>query len=162
MCMIRLESHKITSAEYLKILYGHIAEDYWFLIALVALTMIVMSAVDIRWLIVTLMCVFVVVPMIMSYLYIWHAMKPLVRLSILPKSVVIDDSAITIEPADEVGLSQLVLPFTDFSRYRITDKYLLLTFSQSKYLFFVVPLTVFKPGQLSLVEQRLSAAIKAY
>ena len=80
MCMIRLESHKITSAEYLKILYGHIAEDYWFLIALVALTMIVMSAVDIRWLIVTLMCVFVVVPMIMSYLYIWHAMKPLVRL----------------------------------------------------------------------------------
>ena len=89
-------------------------------------------------------------------------MKPLVRLSILPKSVVIDDSAITIEPADEVRLSQLVLPFTDFSRYRITDKYLLLTFSQSKYLFFVVPLTVFKPGQLSLVEQRLSAAIKAY
>ena len=162
MCMIRLESHKITSAEYLKILYGHIAEDYWFLIALVALTMIVMSAVDIRWLIVTLMCVFVVVPMIMSYLYIWHAMKPLVRLSILPKRVVIDDSAITIEPADEVRLSQLVLPFTDFSRYRITDKYLLLTFSQSKYLFFVVPLTVFKPGQLSLVEQRLSAAIKAY
>lgn len=162
MCMIRLESHKITSAEYLKILYGHIAEDYWFLIALVALTMIVMSAVDIRWLIVTLMCVFVVVPMIMSYLYIWHAMKPLVRLSILPKIVVIDDSAITIEPADEVRLSQLVLPFTDFSRYRITDKYLLLTFSQSKYLFFVVPLTVFKPGQLSLVEQRLSAAIKAY
>lgn len=162
MCMIRLESHKITSAEYLKILYGHIAEDYWFLIALVALTMIVMSAVDIRWLIVTLMCVFVVVPMIMSYLYIWHAMKPLVRLSILPKGVVIDDLAITIEPADEVRLSQLVLPFTDFSRYRITDKYLLLTFSQSKYLFFVVPLTVFKPGQLSLVEQRLSAAIKAY
>ena len=162
MCMIRLESHKITSAEYLKILYGHIAEDYWFLIALVALTMIVMSAVDIRWLIVTLMCVFVVVPMIMSYLYIWHAMKPLVRLSILPKIVVIDDSAITIEPADEVRQSQLVLPFTDFSRYRITDKYLLLTFSQSKYLFFVVPLTVFKPGQLSLVEQRLSAAIKAY
>lgn len=162
MCMIRLESHKITSAEYLKILYGHIAEDYWFLIALVALTMIVMSAVDIRWLIVTLMCVFVVVPMIMAYLYIWHAMKPLVRLSILPKIVVIDDSAITIEPADEVRLSQLVLPFTDFSRYRITDKYLLLTFSQSKYLFFVVPLTVFKPGQLSLVEQRLSAAIKAY
>ena len=158
MCMIRLESHKITSAEYLKILYGHIVEDYWFLIALVALTMIV----DIRWLIVTLMCVFVVVPMIMSYLYIWHAMKPLVRLSILPKSVVIDDLAITIEPADEVRLSQLVLPFTDFSRYRITDKYLLLTFSQSKYLFFVVPLTVFKPGQLSLVEQRLSAAIKAY
>ncbi len=78
--------------------------------------------------------------MIMSYVYIWHGLKPESRYSILEKKLDITADGIQLDFGDW----NRMLAWSDFRGYKIKPSGLLLIFKSSKYSFFIIPFYAFE------------------
>ena len=134
--MIKSELYSISAGVFAKILFSDFSRHYMLFGLIVGLALIILSFIDIRWFIILLMVLFIIIPMLVSYLYIWHCLKPEVRWSVLQKYIIVDGNGIQIVYDDDKCQQ---LEWNVFSKCKLTDKYYIFTFSKSKYLYFVVP-----------------------
>ena len=137
--MIVSEIYSIPTGKYVKILFGDILNNYLVWIIGVIVALIIFTVLDIRWFFVLLMAIFIIFPMLVSYLYIWHCFKPETSLSLLSKYLEIDDNEIKLVFENE---KQSTLAWNEFLRCRKTKEYYIFTFKKSKYLYFIVPVDV--------------------
>lgn len=134
--MIVSESYSIPTAKYVKILFSDILSNYLFGILAVVMLLIILMVIDIRWFFVLLMAIFIIFPMLVAYLYIWHCFKPETRLSLMSKYLEITERKITLVFDAE---KQTELYWNEFIECRLTKEYYIFTFKKSKYLYFMIP-----------------------
>lgn len=97
-----------------------------------------LSFLDIRWLIVALMTLFIIAPMLLLFFYVWHCMKPEARYSIAAESAVLDTKGLTIRFSDNEN-DEITLPWRLFSKAILSNGFLTLQFVGSRYLLLILP-----------------------
>lgn len=122
--------------EYLK-------NNSWWVILLIICTAIA-SLFDYKYILLAFMIILVVVPMIMSIVYFKYVLHPLARYSILPKSMMFDINAetIDIDIQDAEGNVTETVHYTldDFDSLNVDSSFLALRYRESKYIYLVLPL----------------------
>ncbi|MDE6336121.1 MAG: hypothetical protein K2L34_06090, partial [Muribaculaceae bacterium] len=93
-CMSR--SKLITTLFYL---YGWLPITILGILAIVAL--IAGIAIDVRWAIIFLMVVFIITPLLMSFLYFFHGLRPTTAANVVPHTLIFTNNGITIRILEE-------------------------------------------------------------
>ncbi len=102
--IMETEIFKVSPSIYMRTLMAMWIKRNWWAIALpVAACIALALTVDVKFVYVALMMVFVVIPPIMMIVYFYHALSPESRMSILLHKLTLDDNGITVtyEPIDE-------------------------------------------------------------
>ncbi|MEG0700466.1 MAG: hypothetical protein RR442_02920 [Muribaculaceae bacterium] len=146
MTSVITNSFKIASGEYARILFRIFANKWWWVFAIVVIGIFSLSVLNINFIYVALMVMFIIIPMIMSFLYIVYGLVPESRLSILAKSAIINCDELELHFEDENGNLVKVehILLESFSRYVPQKKWLLLFYKGSNYRFFIIPYDAFK------------------
>lgn len=142
---ITTNSFKVSGGEYVEILFKLFVGRWWWIGAIAVIGVFSLSAININFIYVALMLIFIVIPMIMAFLYIYYGLVPESRLSILEKSAIISSDAIELHFEKEDGIVKIEhLNFNSFTRYVPKKKCLLLVYRGRNYRFLVIPYTAFK------------------
>ena len=80
-------------------LYGWLPLTILSILAVVAL--IAGIIIDVRWAIVFLMVVFIVIPLLMSFLYFFHGLRPTTAANVVPHTLIFTDNGITVRILEE-------------------------------------------------------------
>lgn len=155
--MITSQRCKISNGDYLRIVFKSLLVSYWSYILLTFTILLLLTLWNITWIYVFLMVIFIFVPSILFYLYIWHGLKPEVRYSTLEKTIQISNNGLVLFYSEDKFEE---LSWSEFSKINITNQYLILTFKKSNNLFFLVPLNAFKTSldaekAISIIETKL-------
>lgn len=97
-----IENVSVPSGLYMRRLCLLFIADYWLWLVLpVALCAILALWVDVRFVIVAMMVLFIILPMVLALLYFYYGLSPKARWSIMDKIVTLDDRGITLDFTDE-------------------------------------------------------------
>ena len=97
-----IENVSVPSGLYMRRLCLLFIADYWLWLVLpVALCAILALWVDVRFVIVAMMVLFIILPMVLALLYFYYGLSPEARWSIMDKIVTLDDRGITLDFTDE-------------------------------------------------------------
>ena len=100
--MVEIKACQVTASKYMRELCLMFLADNWLWMVLpVALCGAVAIFVDVRFIIVALMVLFVVLPMILALLYFYYGFSPEARWSIMEKDAVIGNEGISLTFTDE-------------------------------------------------------------
>lgn len=135
---IEIEGCGISAAAYTKAVMRKFAADWWPAMLIVVSLAAMLSFLDIRWLIVALMTLFIIAPMLLFFFYVWHCMKPEARYSIAADSAVLDAEGLTIRFSDNEN-DEKTLPWRLFNKANLCDGFLTLNFVSSRYLLLILP-----------------------
>ena len=92
----------VSPASYMRHLSLMFLADNWLWMCLpVAVCAVLAVWIDVRFVIVALMTLFVALPMVLALLYFYYGFSPLARWSIMEKKAAIDDQGITLTFTDE-------------------------------------------------------------
>ena len=97
-----IENVSVPSGLYMRRLCLLFIADYWLWLVLpVALCAILALWVDVRFVIVAMMVLFIILPMVLALLYFYYGLSPEARWSIMDKIVTLDNRGITLDFTDE-------------------------------------------------------------
>lgn len=150
---------------------GHVIRmwlrDNWWIGALPAsASIIVGAAIDLRFLFVAVILVFLIAPLIMSTVYYYHALSPEASMSILPHRIIFGEKSLTIkyerEPSDEDAPSEETetppeskvrpddtIPLNDIKKASRHGSDILINLTGGKYRILVIPINAI-PREFSL------------
>lgn len=174
---IILSEFNISSGQYMRILYSQYLKRRWLVLALPVIACAALAYWNLNFIFVALMLIFVIFPMLLTFLFFYYGMLPEVRISLLPKqlSLSVDNIAITFvssranateasaisanntaqDAATEGPVtpqrtpSPITIPLTDISKITPTKHHLLLHFASRQFLYLVIPYTAFTPESLA-------------
>jgi len=148
-----IENCSVTSGVYIRQLCTMFLTDNWlWMVAPVAVCAILAIWLDVRFIIVALMVLFIVMPMILSLLYLYYGLSPEARWSIMEKTTTIDRDGITLSFADERMKKHVIL--ADDVRYIIEkDDVLLLMLNGRRYTCLMYPASVIDPDVAQALRQ---------
>lgn len=146
-----IENCSVTASTYMRRLSGIFLADNWLWMVLpVALCGVLAVWIDVRFVIVALMVLFVVLPMLLALLYFYYGFSPEARWSIMEKRATLDQAGITLDFTDERMKKHAIL--RDDVRYIIEKKDVWLMMLRGKrYTCFMLPTSVIDPD----IAQRL-------
>ena len=135
-----------------------LADNWLWLVMPVALCAVLAMWIDMRFVIVALMVLFIVLPMILSLLYIYYGLSPEARWSIMEKTVTVDEHGITLDFTDE-RMKKHVIPRDDV-RYIIEkdDAVMLMLAGGRRYTCLMLPASVVNPDVAQALRQLASKA----
>ena len=135
-------SCKISSGEYARILFGIFFSEQWIWFVLPLLLFAALSIVDIRFIIVALMVLFIVIPMVISMLYFNYLLTVETRWSIVDKKIKAEKGKLFIEFEDGKS-SPITIDKEEVSSVIVRSQYLLIELSVRRYQYLVVPVSAF-------------------
>ena len=92
----------VTSGQYMRHLFAMFLADYWLWMAMpLAVCAILAIWIDVRFIIVAMMVLFIIMPMALALLYFYYGFSPEARWSIMEKTVTLDENGITLDFTDE-------------------------------------------------------------
>ena len=92
----------VTANSYMRHLGGLFLADNWLWMVLPLVVCSILAYwVDVRFIIVAMMVLFIVLPMVLALLYFYYGLSPEARWSIMEKTATLDEKGITLEFADE-------------------------------------------------------------
>jgi hypothetical protein len=86
-----------------------LADNWLWMVLPVAVCGMLAIFIDVRFIIVAMMILFVILPMLLSLLYFYYGLSPEARWSIMEKTATVDDSGITLDFADERMKKHVIL-----------------------------------------------------
>ena len=93
---------RVTSGQYMRHLFAMFLADYWLWMAMpLAVCAILAIWIDVRFIIVAMMVLFIIMPMLLALLYFYYGFSPEARWSIMEKTVTLDENGITLDFTDE-------------------------------------------------------------
>lgn len=153
-----IEKNSVTSGSYMKQLCFMFLSDYWFWMILpVAVCGMLAYFIDVRFVIVALMVLFIVLPMVLSLLYFYYGLSPEARWSIMEKTADIDDKGITLNFTDE-RMKKHVIPWDDVRSIIEKDDVLLLMLRGKRYTCLMLPTSVINPNVAKALRQLATQA----
>ena len=143
----------VTSGCYMKHLCSMFLADNWLWMVLpVAVCGMLAIFIDVRFIIVALMILFVVLPMLLALLYFYYGLSPEARWSIMEKTATIDDSGITLDFADE-RMKKHVIPREDVLNIIEKDDTLIIMLRGKRYTSLMIPSSVINPDITQVLRQ---------
>ncbi len=136
----------VTSGCYIRHLCALFIADNWFWMALpVAVCAVLAFWIDVRFVIVALMVLFIVLPMVLALIYFYYGLSPEARWSVMEKSLVVDDATITLSFIDE-RMKKHVIRWDDVHDIIEKDDALLLMLSGGRrYTCLMLPASMIEP-----------------
>jgi hypothetical protein len=130
--------------------------DNWLWMALpVALCGMLAYFIDVRYIIVAMMVLFIVLPMLLALLYLYYGLSPEARWSIMEKSVDIDNGAIVLDFTDERMKKHVILR-DDVRSIIEKDNALLIMLRGKRYTCLMLPASVVDPDVTQMLRQLAS------
>ena len=148
----------VTAGEYMRHLGFTFLADNWLWMALpLAVCGVLAWWIDVRFIIVALMVLFIVLPMILSLLYFYYGLSPEARWSIMEKTATFNDEGITLEFTDE-RMKTHAIDWDDV-RYIIEKKdVVMLMLKGSRYRCLMFPASVVDPDVAQALRQFVAQA----
>lgn len=121
----------------------------WWLIALPpAACLVLAAAVDVKFLLIALMMVFVILPPIMITVYFYHALAPEARMSILPHRTQLSEEGLRLvyEPmAEDIpARDDDMITWSRIKGIKTTQEYIAYRLDSGKYCILLIPRSAFK------------------
>ena len=154
-----LENCCVTSGAYMRHLCAMFLADNWlWMLAPVAVCGILAVWVDVRFVIVAMMVLFIVLPMVLALLYFYYGLSPEARWSIIEKTVTLNEEGMTLDFVDE-RMKKHVIRWDDV-RYIIEkdDVVSLMLAGGRRYTCLMLPASVVNPDVAQLLRQLAAKA----
>ena len=144
---------QVSSSTYMRHLCALFLADNWlWMVAPVALCGVLAVWIDVRFVIVALMVLFVLLPMILSLLYFYYGFSPEARWSIMEKQADISGEGITLNFTD-VRMKKHVIRWDDVRFMIEKDDAVLLMLKGRRYTCLMFPASVVNPHVAQLLRQ---------
>ncbi len=148
-----IEGVSVTSGTYMRHLCLMFLADNWLWMVLpVALCGVLAVWIDVRFVIVALMVLFVVLPMVLALLYFYYGFSPEARWSIMEKSVTITGVDITMDFTHE-RMKTHVIGRDDVRSIIEKDDVVLLMLNGKRYTCLMLPASVVDPDVAQALRQ---------
>lgn len=134
------------------------ADNWLWMLAPVAVCGILAVWVDVRFVIVAMMVLFIVLPMVLALLYFYYGLSPEARWSIMEKTVTLNEEGMTLDFVDE-RMKKHVIRWDDV-RYIIEkdDVVSLMLAGGRRYTCLMLPTSVVNPDVAQLLRQLAAKA----
>lgn len=129
-----------------------LADNWLWMVAPVAVCAVLAVWIDVRFVIVALMVLFVVMPMLLALLYFYYGFSPEARWSIMEKSATVDGQSITLHFTDE-RMKTHVIQWGDVRTIIEKDDALLLMLKGKRYTCLMLPMSVINPDVTKALRQ---------
>lgn len=129
-----------------------LADKWLWMVAPVALCALLAVWIDVRFVIVAMMVLFIVLPMVLALLYFYYGLSPEARWSIMEKTVTINDKGISLDFADE-RMKTHVIGWSDVRNIIEKDDALLLMLNGKRYTCLMLPASVVDPDIAQALRQ---------
>lgn len=143
---IELQEFSIPQGTFARILLLRHLRRSWWIYAMPVTACAALAFLDVRFLLVALMMVFIMIPMALLLVYINHGLDPVNRYNIMRKSLTADADGLTMEINEEYGLKNRNVAFEwneIDSRHRIISHCLLLDLRTDRHRFIAIPISTF-------------------
>ncbi len=149
-----IENVSVSSGLYMRRLCLLFIADYWLWLVLpVALCAILALWVDVRFVIVAMMVLFIILPMVLALLYFYYGLSPEARWSIMDKIVTLDDRGITLDFTDE-RMKKHVIRWDDVhSIIEKDDAVMLMLTGGRRFTCLMLPASVVNPDVAQLLRE---------
>ena len=155
---MKLESVKADSSRYLSLLARMFFASNAVWLALPLLAGAGLSLLDVRWLIVSLMLVFIAVPMLLALCYIYYGLSEEARWSVMEKDITIGPDGLLLEFAHP-RMSNRLIGWNQVTRIVLNDGDVLLMLAVRRYTFLLIPSSsISDPGARCMRPCRLGCA----
>jgi hypothetical protein len=134
-----------------------LADSWLWLILPVAVCGILAIFIDVRFVIVAMMVLFIVLPMILALLYFYYGLSPEARWSIMEKTAVINDEGITLNFVDE-RMRTHVIRWNDVRSIIEEEDVLLLMLRGKRYTCLMLPSSAIDPDIAQALRQFVTQA----
>ena len=144
--MMKIENCRVSSGTYMRHLCNIFLADNWlWMVAPVAICAMLAIWMDVRFVIVGLMVLFIVLPMILALLYFYYGLSPEAQWSIMEKQTDLDNDGLTLTFSDE-RMKKHVIPW-DNVRYIIEkdDVWMLMLGGGRRYTCLMLPTSAINP-----------------
>lgn len=127
--------------------------DNWLWMALpVALCAVLAIFIDVRFIIVAMMVLFIVLPMVLALLFFYYGFSPEARWSIMDKSIHIGENAITLDFTHE-RMKTHVIHWDDVRSIIEKDDVLILMLRGKRYTCLMLPASVVNPDVTQMLRK---------
>jgi hypothetical protein len=149
-----IENVSVPSGLYMRRLCLLFIADYWLWLVLpVALCAILALWVDVRFVIVAMMVLFIILPMVLALLYFYYGLSPEARWSIMDKIVTLDNRGITLDFTDE-RMKKHVIRWDDVhSIIEKDDAVMLMLTGGRRFTCLMLPASVVNPDVAQLLRE---------
>ena len=148
-----IQECSVSSSAYMRHLCTMFLADNWlWLVAPVALCAVLAIWIDVRFVIVAMMVLFIALPMVLALLYFYYGLSPEARWSIMEKTATLDDQGITLNFTDE-RMKTHVIGWDDVRNIIEKDDALLLMLSGKRYTCLMLPASVVDPDVTQALRQ---------
>lgn len=148
-----IDKCSIPAGRYMRHLFSMFLVDNWlWMILPVAICAILAIWLDVRFIIVALMVLFIAMPMILSLLYFYYGFSPEARWSIMEKTIAIEREGATLTFTDE-RMKQHAIRWDDVREIIIKDDALLLMLKGKRYTCLMIPSSVVNPDVTQALRQ---------
>ena len=151
-----LEGCSIKGNTYMKHLCALFLADNWlWMVAPVAVCGILAVWIDVRFLIVAMMVLFIILPMILALLYFYYGFSPEAQWSMMEKTLTIDDDGFTLDFTDE-RMKKHAIGWDDVLHIIEKDNVWLLMLKGRRYTCLMLPASVIDPDVAQLLRERVT------
>lgn len=149
-----IDNVSVPSGLYMRRLCLLFIADYWLWLVLpVALCAILALWVDVRFVIVAMMVLFIILPMVLALLYFYYGLSPEARWSIMDKIVTLDDRGITLDFTGE-RMKKHVIRWDDVhSIIEKDDAVMLMLTGGRRFTCLMLPASVVNPDVAQLLRE---------
>lgn len=148
-----IESCSVSSGTYMRHLCAIFLADNWlWMVAPLALCAVLALWIDVRFIIVAMMVLFIVMPMILALLYFYYGFSPEARWSIMEKSAIVDKDGITLVFTDE-RMKKHAIRWDDVRHIIEKDNVVLLMLKGKRYTCLMFPASVIDPDVAQALRQ---------
>lgn len=148
-----IENCCVTSATYMRHLSAMFLADYWlWMVAPVAVCALLAVWIDVRFVIVALMALFIALPMLLALLYFYYGLSSEARWSIMEKTVTLDEQGMILNFTDE-RMKTHIIQWDDVRHIIEKDDAWLLMLQGKRYTCLMLPASVVNPDVAQALRQ---------
>ncbi len=139
--MIRSTVYKLSAGSYMRQLYPRYLKRWGWVYAIIVVALVLLSLVNINFLFVALMAVFIMLPMVLGFAYFFYAMSENCVASIRNGMVIVSEQCLMRQFVDEDGavVGERKYDWTSFKSAEIVDSGILLFPDKTKLSFEYLP-----------------------
>lgn len=134
-----------------------LADNWLWMVLPVAVCGLLAIFIDVRFIIVALMVLFVILPMVLALLYFYYGFSPEARWSIMEKTATIDGTGITLDFADE-RMKKHVILWDDVRCIVEKPDALMIMLRGKRYTCLMIPASVVNPDVTQVLRQLVTQA----
>ncbi len=129
-----------------------LADNWLWMVLPIAICAILAFFVDVRFIIVAMMILFIVMPMVLALLYFYYGFSPEARWSIMEKTLTIGNEGITLTFTDE-RMKKHAIGWNDVLHIIEKDNVLLFMLKGKRYTCLMLPASIVNPDVTQALRQ---------